>query len=81
VLNRQPDTPGPHWGTQGLLDQVLGGVVAGIIVAVASTIMTQDILLGLLFAALAGTGTSLLTSSLCQRCWWWRKRGWTESES
>ena len=53
--DNHPRTPGPHWATQGLYEQVAGGVIAGVIVAVATVLMTQNLWLGLIFAALTGT--------------------------
>jgi len=55
---------GSRWVTEGLYDQVAGGVIAGIIVAVATVLMTRNLWLGLLFAALAGAGASLIIGGL-----------------
>jgi len=54
---------GPRWVTQGLYEQVLGGVIGGIILAVITGLMTQSVWLGLL-AAVAGGGVVLMIGGL-----------------
>ena len=53
-----------QWVTQGLYEQVIGGIIAGIITAIATMLMTRNLWLGLLFAVLIGVGIALVIGGL-----------------
>jgi hypothetical protein len=66
MADRPPNEPKRDWITQGLYEEVAGGIVTGIIFAVVTALITRSLWVGLLFAVLAGVGAILVIRALAQ---------------